>query len=57
MFGSTAQWIAVAILLVIAFIVLVMITDGGDFNPLNGALPVEPQPGATVGIGGDSHPM
>jgi hypothetical protein len=52
-FGSTAQWIAVAILLVIAFIVLVMVTDGGDFNPLNGA----PQPGATVGSGGDSQPM
>ena len=56
-FGSTAQWIAVAILLVIAFIVLVMITDGGDFNPLNGALPVEPQPGATVGSGGDTQSM
>jgi hypothetical protein len=55
-FGSTAQWIAVAILLVLAFVVLVMVTDGGDFNPLNGA-PAAPQPGATVGSGGDTHPM
>ena len=34
MFGSTAQWIAVALLLVLAFVILVMVTDGGDFNPL-----------------------
>ena len=57
MFGSTAQWIAVAIILVLAFVVLVMVTDGGDFNPLNGAPPAAPQPGATVGSGGDSQPM
>jgi hypothetical protein len=56
-FGSTAQWIAVAIILVLAFVVLVIVTDGGDFNPLNGALPGGPQPGAAVGSGGDSQLM
>ena len=57
MFGSTAQWIAVGIILILAFIVLVIVTDGGDFNPLNGTLPAAPQPGATVGSGGDTQPM
>ena len=56
-FGSTAQWIAVAIILLLGFVVLVMVTDGGDFNPLNGAAPAAPHPGATVTIGADSQPM
>lgn len=54
-FGSTAQWIAVAIILLLGFVVLVMVTDGGDFNPLNGE-PAAPQPGAAVASGGDTHP-
>lgn len=56
-FGSTAQWIAVAILIVVAFIVLVMVTDGGDFNPLTGAPALTGQPAGVLGSGGDSQPM
>ncbi|HZB39563.1 MAG TPA: hypothetical protein VE487_01280 [Ilumatobacter sp.] len=56
-FGSTAQWLAVAIILLLGFVVLVMVTDGGDFNPLDGAAPAVPQPGATVGSGGDAQSM
>ena len=56
-FGSTAQWIAFAILIVVAFIVLVMVTDGGDFNPIGGAPAAPVQPAGVLGIGGDSQPM
>lgn len=52
-FGSTAQWIAVFALLLIAFVVLVLATDGGDFNPLNGFVV---QAGGPVS-GVDSQPM
>ena len=34
-FGPVAQWLAFAVLLVIAVIVLIIITDGGDFNPFD----------------------
>jgi hypothetical protein len=54
-FGSTARWIAAALLIALALIVLWMVTGGGDFNPLNGA--PAPQPGSGTVIGVDSHPM
>jgi hypothetical protein len=34
-FGSTAQWIAVTIALILAFVILVLVTDGGNFNPFS----------------------
>ena len=34
-FGPVAQWIAFSVLLILAFVVLVILTNGGDFNPLN----------------------
>jgi hypothetical protein len=34
-FGPVAQWIAFSVLLILAFLVLVILTNGGDFNPLN----------------------
>jgi hypothetical protein len=54
-FGSTARWVAVALLLILAFVVLVMITGGGDLNPLNAALGPHTDSGAVIGV--DSHPM
>lgn len=53
MFGSTARWIAAALVLALALIVLWMVTGGGDLNPLNGA-PAS-QPGTVTGV--DSQPM
>jgi hypothetical protein len=35
-FGPTAQWIALTIFLILVFVVLFVLTDGGDFNPFNG---------------------
>lgn len=35
-FGPVAQWIAVTVLLILAFVVMVILTGGGDFNPFNG---------------------
>jgi hypothetical protein len=35
-FGPTAQWIALTIFLILVFVVLFILTDGGDFNPFNG---------------------
>jgi hypothetical protein len=34
-FGPTAQWIAAALALVVAFIIAFLLLDGGDFNPFN----------------------
>lgn len=34
-FGPVAQWIAFSVLLILAFLVMVILTNGGDFNPLN----------------------
>jgi hypothetical protein len=34
-FGPVAQWITVALLVVLAVAALILITDGGDFNPFN----------------------
>lgn len=34
-FGPTFQWLAVIVLLVVAFVVMVILTGGGDFNPFN----------------------
>jgi hypothetical protein len=36
-FGATAQWIAVALLITLAFLALWIGTGGGDFNPFNDA--------------------
>ena len=35
MFGPTAQWISVGVLVALVVAVLITITDGGDFNPFN----------------------
>lgn len=34
-FGPVAQWITVAALVALVVVVLVLVTDGGDFNPFN----------------------
>jgi hypothetical protein len=34
-FGPVAQWLTFALVLLIAVIVLIIITDGGDFNPFD----------------------
>ena len=34
-FGATAQWIAVTVLIIMIFAVIFILTDGGDFNPFN----------------------
>ncbi len=33
-FGSTAQWIAVAVLLVLIFVIIVLASDGSSLNPI-----------------------
>ena len=35
LFGPVWQWIAVTLFLTLLFVVLVMVTNGGDFNPFN----------------------
>ena len=35
-FGPVSQWIAVTVLLILAFLALIILTGGGDFNPFNG---------------------
>jgi hypothetical protein len=34
-FGPVWQWFAVTVLLILAFVVLIILTGGGDFNPFN----------------------
>ena len=34
-FGPVAQWVTVALLVALIVVVLVRITDGGDFNPFD----------------------
>ena len=34
-FGPVSQWIAFTVLLILLFVVMVILTNGGDFNPLN----------------------
>lgn len=34
-FGPALQWFLVVLLLVMIFAILVVVTDGGDFNPFN----------------------
>lgn len=34
-FGPVAQWVTVALAVALVVIVLVVITDGGDFNPFD----------------------
>ena len=33
-FGSTAQWIAVAMVLVLIFVIIVLLSDGSSLNPI-----------------------
>ena len=35
-FGPTAQWIAAAFLVALIFVTIIVLFDGGDFNPFNG---------------------
>ncbi|NNE12928.1 MAG: hypothetical protein HKN41_11880 [Ilumatobacter sp.] len=35
-FGPTAQWVAVTFLIALAFVLLIVLFDGGDFNPFDG---------------------
>jgi hypothetical protein len=53
-FGTTARWVAAGILLALAFVILWVATDGGDFNPFNDSS-APPQPGTEIGV--DSQPM
>ena len=34
-FGPVAQWITFAIVVVVAVTILIIVTDGGDFNPFD----------------------
>ena len=34
-FGPTAQWIAAAFLVALIFVTVIVLLDGGDFNPFN----------------------
>ncbi|MFP5489488.1 MAG: hypothetical protein ACLGHQ_14430 [Acidimicrobiia bacterium] len=34
-FGPVAQWTTVAVLIALIVVVLVLVTDGGDFNPFD----------------------
>lgn len=46
-FGPTVQWTMVAVTIVLAVVVLIIVTDGGDFNPFND----EPQTPTGIGAG------
>lgn len=35
-FGPTAQWVAVTFLIALLFVLLIVLFDGGDFNPFDG---------------------
>lgn len=50
-FGPIAQWITVALLVVLVIVALMLVTDGGDFNPFNddGAAPAAVLPPAEPG--------
>jgi hypothetical protein len=43
-FGPVAQWIAFGVLLLIAIVVLIIVTDGGDFNPFDDVTTGAPPP-------------
>lgn len=34
-FGPVSQWTAFVVLAIMLFVVLVILTNGGDFNPIN----------------------
>lgn len=34
-FGPTAQWVAVTFLIALLLVLLIVLFDGGDFNPFN----------------------
>ncbi len=53
---SVLRWIAVALLLVLVFIIVVMITKDNKYNPL-GSPAASPHPSGAVVIGVDSQPM
>ena len=36
LFGPTAQWIALAIVIVAIVVIIIAVTDGGEFGPLHG---------------------
>ncbi len=36
LFGPTAQWIALALVIAIVVVVIIMVTGGGEFGPLHG---------------------
>ena len=38
-FGPTAQWIAAAFLVALIFVTVIVLLDGGDFNPFDGGTP------------------
>lgn len=51
-FGPIAQWATVALIVALIVVVLVLITDGGDFNPFDDDEPLPSQFGApAVSIG------
>lgn len=47
-FGPVAQWITVAVLVALIVVVLVLVTDGGDFNPFDDDDQLPSQFGAPV---------
>lgn len=34
-FGATAQWVAAVFLITLIFVTVIVLLDGGDFNPFN----------------------
>lgn len=49
-FGPVAQWVTVALLIALIVVVLVLITDGGDFNPFNDEDQLPSQFGAAAAL-------
>jgi len=45
-FGPVAQWITLVIAAIVLVAIIIMITNGGDFNPLNNGAP-PPMPSGT----------
>ena len=38
-FGPTAQWVAAVFLVALIFVTVIVLLDGGDFNPFNSDTP------------------
>jgi hypothetical protein len=49
-FGPVAQWVTVFLLVALIVVVLVLITDGGDFNPFDDEDQLPSQFGAAVSV-------